>query len=85
LENETFDELIKKVIELNGEISRINLSVRASASDTAISAAGRRKPAPTNGCSLSWITTFFRCLQEYWFDDDSKVQRWDNILHGVFQ
>lgn len=24
-------------------------------------------------------------LQEYWFDDDSKVQRWDNILHGVFQ
>ena len=24
-------------------------------------------------------------LEEYWFDDLDKVQRWENILHGVFQ
>ena len=24
-------------------------------------------------------------LSEYWFDDSSKLQRWENILHGVFQ
>ena len=23
-------------------------------------------------------------LQEYWFDDQQKVQRWENILSGVF-
>lgn len=24
-------------------------------------------------------------LSEYWFDDAKKLQRWENILHGVFQ
>jgi hypothetical protein len=24
-------------------------------------------------------------LSEYWFDDSAKLQRWENILHGVFQ
>jgi 5-methylcytosine-specific restriction protein B len=24
-------------------------------------------------------------LSEYWFDDANKLQRWENILHGVFQ
>lgn len=24
-------------------------------------------------------------LSEYWFDDASKLQRWENILRGVFQ
>lgn len=24
-------------------------------------------------------------LSEYWFDDYDKVQRWENILHGIFQ
>lgn len=24
-------------------------------------------------------------LAEYWFDDTDKLQRWENILHGVFQ
>ena len=24
-------------------------------------------------------------LSEYWFDESSKLQRWENILHGVFQ
>ena len=24
-------------------------------------------------------------LQEYWFDEETKYQRWENILQGVFQ
>ena len=24
-------------------------------------------------------------LNEYWFDEPSKVERWKNNLHGVFQ
>ena len=24
-------------------------------------------------------------LREYWFDEEEKVQRWENLLHGVFQ
>lgn len=24
-------------------------------------------------------------LSEYWFDDTNKLQRWENILQGVFQ
>ena len=24
-------------------------------------------------------------LNEYWFDDTNKVQRWENLLKGVFQ
>ena len=23
-------------------------------------------------------------LTEYWFDDDSKAERWGKVLHGVF-
>ena len=41
-------------------------------------------------CTDEWMQSvvdydILPMLQEYWFDDDSKVQRWDNILHGVFQ
>lgn len=24
-------------------------------------------------------------LNEYWFDEPSKVERWENNLHGVFE
>ena len=24
-------------------------------------------------------------LTEYWFDDEAKLHRWENSLHGVFQ
>jgi len=24
-------------------------------------------------------------LSEYWFDDNTKLQRWENVLNGVFQ
>lgn len=85
LENDTFDELIKKVIELNEEISR-NKSLGKGFCIGHSYFCGRTKKT----CTDEWMQSvvdydILPMLQEYWFDDDSKVQRWDNILHGVFQ
>ena len=85
LENDTFDELIKKVIELNEEISR-DKSLGKGFCIGHSYFCGRTKKT----CTDEWMQSvvdydILPMLQEYWFDDDSKVQRWDNILHGVFQ
>ena len=85
LENDTFDELIKKVIELNEEISR-DKSLGKGFCIGHSYFCGRTKKT----CTDEWLQSvvdydILPMLQEYWFDDDSKVQRWDNILHGVFQ
>ena len=85
LENETFDELIKKVVELNEEISR-DKSLGKGFCIGHSYFCGRTKEI----CTDEWMQSvvdydILPMLQEYWFDDDSKVQRWDNILHGVFQ
>ena len=85
LKNETFDELIKKVIELNGEITR-DKSLGKGFCIGHSYFCGRTKET----CTDEWMQSvvdydILPMLQEYWFDDDSKVQRWDNILHGVFQ
>ena len=85
LENDTFDELIKKVIELNEEISR-DKSLGKGFCIGHSYFCGRTKKT----CTDEWMQSvvdydIIPMLQEYWFDDDSKVQRWDNILHGVFQ
>ena len=85
LENETFDELIKKVVELNEEISR-DKSLGKGFCIGHSYFCGRTKAT----CTDEWMQSvvdydIVPMLQEYWFDDDSKVQRWDNILHGVFQ
>ena len=85
LENETFDELIKRIIELNGEISR-DKSLGKGFCIGHSYFCGKTKET----CTDDWMQSvvdydILPMLQEYWFDDDSKVQRWDNILHGVFQ
>lgn len=85
LENDTFDELIKRVIELNEEISR-DKSLGKGFCIGHSYFCGRTKET----CTDEWMQSvvdydILPMLQEYWFDDDSKVQRWDNILHGVFQ
>ena len=85
LENDTFDELIKKVIELNEEISR-DKSLGKGFCIGHSYFCGRTKKTCTDGWMQSVVDyDILPMLQEYWFDDDSKVQRWDNILHGVFQ
>lgn len=85
LENETFDELIKKVVELNEEISR-DKSLGKGFCIGHSYFCGRTKET----CTDEWMQSvvdydILPMLQEYWFDDESKVQSWDNILHGVFQ
>ena len=85
LENDTFDELIQKVIELNDEISR-DKSLGKGFCIGHSYFCGRTKET----CTDEWMQSvvdydILPMLSEYWFDDDSKVQRWDNILHGVFQ
>ena len=41
-------------------------------------------------CSDEWLHSIVEydilpMLSEYWFDEPAKLQRWENILRGVFQ
>lgn len=85
LENDTFNELISKVIELNNEITR-DKSLGKGFCIGHSYFCGRTKET----CTDEWMQSvvdydILPMLSEYWFDDDAKVQRWNNILHGVFQ
>lgn len=85
LENDTFDELVQKVIELNEEIRR-DKSLGKGFCIGHSYFCGRTKET----CTDEWMESvvdydILPMLSEYWFDDESKLQRWDNILHGVFQ
>ena len=80
-----FDELIMKVIALNEDI-RQDKSLGKSFCIGHSYFCGRKK----ENCTDEWLQSIvdydiLPMLQEYWFDDDSKVQRWNNILHGVFE
>ncbi len=84
LENETFDELIQKIIQLNDEIRR-DKSLGKGFCIGHSYFCGRTKET----CTDEWMQSvvdydILPMLSEYWFDDDSRVQRWENILHGVF-
>lgn len=85
LENDTFDELISKIIELNNEITRDKSLGKGFCIGHSYFC---RRTKET--CTDEWMQSvvdydILPMLSEYWFDDDAKVQRWDNILHGVFQ
>jgi 5-methylcytosine-specific restriction protein B len=83
LNNETFNELIEKVKELNKEI----------ASDKSLGKGfciGHSYFCGHDTCSDEWLRSVVNfdilpMLSEYWFDDTAKLQRWENIFHGVFQ
>jgi len=85
LKNETFNDLLAKVIELNSEIA----SDRSLGRGFCIGHSyfcGRDELS----CSDEWMQEvvdydILPMLGEYWFDDQEKYQRWENILHGVFQ
>ena len=85
LENDTFDELIKRIIELNEAITR-DKSLGKGFCIGHSYFCGKKKTE----CTEEWMQNvvdfdILPMLSEYWFDDEAKVQRWDNILHGVFQ
>lgn len=83
LDNETFDELIAKVKELNAEIAR----------DKSLGAGfciGHSYFCGRDACDEEWLQEvvdydILPMLSEYWFDDEAKVKRWENVMHGVFQ
>ena len=83
LNNETFALLVSKVQELNKEI----------AMDKSLGKGfciGHSYFCGQTECSEEWMQAIvdydiLPMLSEYWFDDMNKLQRWENILRGVFQ
>lgn len=85
LDSRTFNELISEIVKLNGEISR-DKSLGKGFCIGHSYFCGKTKETCTNEWMQSVVNyDILPMLSEYWFDDDTKVQRWDHILHGVFQ
>lgn len=85
LENDTFNLLISKIIDLNEEIRR-DKSLGKGFCIGHSYFCGRTKET----CTDEWMQSvvdydILPMLSEYWFDDESKVKRCENTLHGVFQ
>lgn len=83
LNNETFSLLVSKVQELNNEIA-LDKSLGKGF------CIGHSYFCGQTECSDEWLHSIvdydvLPMLSEYWFDDTGKQQRWENILHGVFQ
>ena len=83
LNNETLNELVPKVKELNREI----------AADKSLGKGfciGHSYFCGKDVCTDEWLHSIvdydiLPMLSEYWFDDTSKLRRWENILQGMFQ
>ena len=83
LNNGTLNELINRVKELNKEI----------AADKSLGKGfciGHSYFCGRDICTDEWMRAIvyydiLPMLNEYWFDDSARVQRWENILRGVFQ
>lgn len=83
LNNETFSLLISKVKELNKEI----MLDKSLGKGFCI---GHSYFCGQTECTEEWLRSIvdydiLPILSEYWFDDTGKLQRWENILRGVFQ
>lgn len=83
LHNETLNELIARVKELNQEIA-LDKSLGKGFCIGHSYFCGRK------ACTEEWLHAvvdydILPMLAEYWFDDAAKLQRWENILQGVFQ
>lgn len=83
LNNETLNELVSRVVELNKEITQDRSLGKGFC-------VGHSYFCGQNACTDEWLRSIvdydiLPMLNEYWFDDSTKLQRWNNILHGVFQ
>ncbi len=83
LNNETFNQLIEKIKELNKEI----VSDRSLGKGFCIGHSYFSNWKECTDEKMRAVVDFdiLPMLDEYWFDDTSKLQPWSNILHGVFQ
>ena len=83
LNNDLFDEVINKIVLLNDEISKDKSLGKGFC-------IGHSYFCGLMECDEDTIREIIRfdiipMLNEYWFDDTEKIQRWENILYGVFQ
>lgn len=83
LNNETFTLLVSKVKELNKDIT-LDKSLGKGFCIGHSYFCGQKE------CSDEWLHSIvdydiLPMLSEYWFDDAGKLQRWENVLRGVFQ
>lgn len=83
LDNETLNRLIDKVQELNCEIT-------ADKSLGKGFCIGHSYFCGQTVCTEEWLYSVVEydiipMLAEYWFDDKSKLQKWENSLRGVLQ
>lgn len=83
LNNETFSLLVSKIQELNKEIA-LDKSLGKGF------CIGHSYFCGQTECTDEWMQAIvdydiLPMLSEYWFDDMNKLQRWENILRGVFQ
>lgn len=83
LNNETLNELVNKVKDLNREIS-LDKSLGKGF------CIGHSYFCGRDICTDEWMHSIvdydiLPMLSEYWFDDPNKLLRWGNILQGVFQ
>ena len=83
LDNDTFALLVSKVQELNKEIA-LDKSLGKGF------CIGHSYFCGQTQCTDEWLQAIvdydiLPMLSEYWFDDVNKLQRWENILRGVFQ
>ena len=81
--NDTFNTLIERIKDLNREI----MQDRSLGKGFCI---GHSYFCNADECTDEWMKDvvdydILPMLSEYWFDDNAKLQRWENILHGVFQ
>lgn len=81
--NDTFNTLIDRIKELNREITNDKSLGKGFC-------IGHSYFCNTKECTNEWMQDvvdfdILPMLAEYWFDDTDKLQRWENILHGVFQ
>ncbi len=83
LNNETLNELVSRVKELNKEIA-LDKSLGKGF------CIGHSYFCGRDVCTEEWLHSIvdydiLPMLSEYWFDDATKLQRWENILQSVFQ
>lgn len=85
LGSETVDDLVTKVEELNEEISRDGSLGKGFRIGHSYFCGHDAHEDADDWCLQVVDFEILPMLSEYWFDDESKVMRWDNALHGVFQ
>ena len=83
LNSETLNELISRIKELNYEIANDKTLGKGFC-------IGHSYFCSRDICTDEWLRSVVEydilpMLSEYWFDDASRLQKWENILHGVFQ